>query len=90
MSKIQMSERASCPLCSMAATREALQDGDGFTYCCAACGGSFQFGTNAQRRAERGKLHPDVAPAVRVVLAEGKLPRVEFTAGEFSVCVVHK
>ena len=88
MSKTQTREDAACPLCSTAATRDALPRGDGYIYHCAACGGSFQFGANAQAQTERGKLHPDVAPTVRALLDEGKLPRVEFTAGEFSVRVV--
>jgi transposase-like protein len=88
MLKTQMSEAASCPLCSTAAMRDTLSGGDGYRYRCAACGGMFEFGANSQARADRGQLHPDIAPSVRALLAERKVPRVEFTAGEFSVRIV--
>lgn len=82
-----MTEDSLCPLCGAPAKRDTLKSLDGYLYTCAECGGSFEIGHGAQRRAERGEMYPRVLTGVRRLIAEGKIPRIEVEAvqAEFTV-----
>jgi transposase-like protein len=75
-----MSEDSLCPLCGAPAKRKVLKSLDGYSYACGDCGGRFEIGHGAQRRAERGELHPDIMSRVRNLISEGKIPRIELEA----------
>jgi hypothetical protein len=55
-----MSEDSQCSLCGTLAKRDTLKSLNGYCYTCGDCGGRFEIGHGAQRRAERGELHPDI------------------------------
>lgn len=82
-------EPAQCPLCGAVAQRYELSMGNGHSYRCAACGnGVFEVGTGALARIERDGVHPDLRPAVRRWLQEGRRPRIELNGGKLSLhCV---
>lgn len=80
-----MREDSRCVLCNAQASRSTLLAGDGYLYECPACGGAFEIGSIAHRRAEQGVLHRDVVGRVRSIIATGAKPRVEFTSGELGV-----
>jgi hypothetical protein len=82
-----MTEDSPCPLCGTLAKRDTLKSLDGYRYTCGDCGGRFEIGHGAQRRAERGQMHSGVVTSVRELIAEGKIPRIELEAvqAEFTV-----
>jgi transposase-like protein len=77
-----MSEDSKCPLCGTLASRDTLKSLNGYRYMCSDCGGRFEIGTGAQRRAERGELHPEIVTSVRDLIVAGKIPRIELDAAE--------
>ncbi|MGY6123758.1 hypothetical protein ACW9YQ_34560 (plasmid) [Paraburkholderia strydomiana] len=82
-----MQEESVCPLCHHGAARDTLKSLNGYCYTCRDCGGMFEIGTGAYRRAELGELHPQISGSVRQLIAQGKVPRIEFDAtnGSFQV-----
>lgn len=83
-----MTEVSQCVVCGETATKDRLKGVSGWLYVCLRCGGYFEVGDAAQRRIEKGHLHPDVEHAVRNKIALGVVPRIEFDATGFSVKVV--
>ncbi|KAA0997450.1 hypothetical protein FVF58_49205 [Paraburkholderia panacisoli] len=83
-----MTEDSLCPLCGVLAKRDTLKSLDGYLYMCGECGGSFEIGHGAQRRAERGEMYPSVVADVRRLIAEGKIPRIELEAVQAAFTVL--
>lgn len=75
-----MSENIACAVCDAPAQRSPLASGDGYLYACDVCGGLYEIGAIAARRADAGTLHPDVVAGVRRFIEAGQLPRVEHNA----------
>ncbi|WP_139133066.1 hypothetical protein [Pandoraea sp. ISTKB] len=65
-----------------------MKEAPGWLYVCSRCGGFFEVGEAAQRRIEKGHLHPDIERVVRGKISSGVVPRIEFDASGFSVKVV--
>lgn len=83
-----MTGTSPCVVCGESATKDKLKEASGWLYVCKRCGGFFEVGDAAQRRIERGRLHPDIEHAVRGKITSGRVPRIEFDASGFSVKVV--
>lgn len=80
----RINEGVPCALCHMPAERRALhQSTDGYLYDCPACGGRYSIGITAAKRAAKGEAPIGLLADLRHRIANGELPRVEYTAGEW-------